>query len=36
MHPYLDDAAQIKVAQALEEALASYVGTRPESAAVEA
>ena len=36
MHPYLDDAAQIKVVQALREVLASYVGTRPESAAVEA
>jgi hypothetical protein len=36
MHPYLDDAAQIKVAQALQEVLASFVGIRPESAAVKA
>ena len=36
MHPYLDDATQIKVAEALQEVLASFVGTRPESAAVKA
>jgi len=36
MHPYLDDAAQVKVAQALQEALTSSAGTQPESTAVEA
>ncbi len=34
MHPYLDDVAQVKVAQALQKALAPYGGKRPESTAV--
>jgi UDP-2-acetamido-2-deoxy-ribo-hexuluronate aminotransferase len=36
MHPYLDDAAQVKVAHALQEALTSSASTQTESAAVEA
>ena len=35
MHPYLDDAAQIKVAQALQEAHASSVSVPYKSATVE-
>ncbi|HCK76070.1 MAG TPA: aminotransferase DegT [Gammaproteobacteria bacterium] len=36
MHPYLDDATQLKIVQSLQEALASSAGIQPEAAAQEA